>query len=99
MKDLSQMCQSRLLGRPKEWPVNLGRIERTSSAGCCGHRSTTGSGARPFTALHLLSDEMLAVKSPGYRGEQIPDVVDDLISSGLTAASVREVLTIRGDLG
>ena len=48
---------------------------------------------KAITALHLLSDEMLA--DLGISRGQIPDIVDDLIASGLTAASVREVVTDR----
>lgn len=49
---------------------------------------------KTIAALHQLSDSMLA--DLGISRGQIPDIVDDLIASGLTAASVREVITPRG---
>lgn len=49
---------------------------------------------KSIAALHQLSDAMLA--DLGITRGQIPDVVDDLIASGLTAASVREVVAPRG---
>lgn len=48
---------------------------------------------KTIAALHGISDAMLA--DLGISRGQIPDIVDDLISSGLTAASVREVVTDR----
>jgi len=48
---------------------------------------------KAIAALHQLSDAMLA--DLGLSRGQIPDVVDDLIASGLTAASVRDVVAPR----
>ncbi|WP_347309667.1 DUF1127 domain-containing protein [Defluviimonas sp. SAOS-178_SWC] len=52
---------------------------------------------KAIAALHQLSDAMLA--DLGISRGLIPDIVDDLIASGLTAASVREVITDRGHPG
>jgi uncharacterized protein YjiS (DUF1127 family) len=48
---------------------------------------------KTIAALHQLSDATLA--DLGMSRGQIPDVVDGLIASGLTAASLRDVVTPR----